>query len=286
MKHLIFRIRLMLLYPFGMGAALYFRAVRSRFPQHAARVRATAPRLIGKLFLWLHGAQVETRNAAYLDAVRSGGVIFANHTSRLDPYVLFAILPFAYRSFWSTRAHVTTERLEVVRRYGELLELFYVHDKRDRRRTAREFRRARDYVRQGNVLSVFPEGRFAPDGQALSFGVACTKLAIEAGVPIVPVVIRGTRGYFEAAGVEPHGTISVQVLPPVLTRAYSPKQARELNAAVEAMIRRPHEALARPPAPIGPGDRSTAWPPDPRGRLAPQDGGGGLRDAAPRGGRP
>jgi 1-acyl-sn-glycerol-3-phosphate acyltransferase len=243
MQRLLFHLRLILMTPVSEPAMLYYRFIKQRFPEHAARLRRGVPRLIGKLFLGLYRIRPRVYGAERLHKVDGGIVVYANHTSRLDPYVLFAVLPFAYKSFWSTRAHVTSESIGYARRYGEVFDLFFVHDKQNPRHTAKEFQRATRYVMQGNALSLFPEGRFSDTGEPSNFGVACARLALKAKAPILPIAILGTSAYFEKnSKTEKRPTVEVYVGSPINTSAYSTKEAEKLSLLVESVIRDMHHS--------------------------------------------
>jgi 1-acyl-sn-glycerol-3-phosphate acyltransferase len=242
MQRLLFYLRLVLMIPIGVPAMLYYRFVKQRFPGHAARLRRGVPRLIGRLFLGLYGIRPRVYGAERLQKADGGIVVFANHTSRLDPYVLFAVLPFAYKSFWSTRAHVTSESIGFARRYGEVFDLFFVHDKQNPRHTAKEFQRATRYVMQGNTLSLFPEGRFSDTGEPGNFGVACARLALKAKAPILPIVILGTSAYFETSKTEKRTTVEVYIGSTIDTSGFSTKEADKLSLEVESVIRDMHHA--------------------------------------------
>ncbi len=243
-KRLFFRLRLMLLATISLPGGWYYRLVKARFPTHGYWLRSAVPRLIGRLFLALYGIRLRVTGVKNLTPNHAGGaVVFANHLSRLDPYVLFALLPFPYKSFWSTKAHVTSESIGFARRFGEDFDLFFVHDKKNPRRTAKEFRHAIDYVREGNVLSLFPEGRFSNDGTPGDFGIACAKLAIKAKAPIIPVAISGTDAFFESRDAQRRGPVKVMVGAAISTADHSPGDARDLSQQLETVIQQMHATL-------------------------------------------
>src|SRR5213078_3864411 len=57
----------------------------------------------------------------------------------------------------------------------------------------RSIERAKERIRAGTSVLLFPEGTRSRDGQLQPFKKGGFHLAIDAGVPIVPVAIRGTR---------------------------------------------------------------------------------------------
>jgi 1-acyl-sn-glycerol-3-phosphate acyltransferase len=74
----------------------------------------------------------------------------------------------------------------------------------------------RAWLRRGVAVLIFPEGTYAPPGRLLPFKRGAFRLAIEERVPLVPVVLEGTRGLVLGDGpwLEPRSRIRVRVLPP------------------------------------------------------------------------
>ncbi len=109
-------------------------------------------------------------------------VYMANHSSLIDTPALFAYLPYQFK--------IMAKK-----------ELFYVPfmgwhfwtsgnfpiERGDARRTAKSVRAIIEGVRAGKSLAVFPEGTRTPDGRLQEFSPGTFKIAIRAGVPIVPV---------------------------------------------------------------------------------------------------
>lgn len=53
---------------------------------------------------------------------------------------------------------------------------------------------ARDILRSGGVMGMFPEGTRSPDGRLYRGHTGIMRLALPMGVPVIPVGVRGTRG--------------------------------------------------------------------------------------------
>jgi 1-acyl-sn-glycerol-3-phosphate acyltransferase len=88
-------------------------------------------------------------------------------------------------------------------------------------------------------MLVFPEGTRSPDGRLLPFKRGAFHLAIEAGVPIVPITIVGShdawpKGSFSLKPVE----LAVHFHAPVDPRQFATRE--QLLSAVRAAI---HSAL-------------------------------------------
>ena len=53
-------------------------------------------------------------------------------------------------------------------------------------------RRSLQWVREGGAVVLFPEGgRGNPDGSMIKFKAGAVRMALDAGVPILPVTVRG-----------------------------------------------------------------------------------------------
>jgi 1-acyl-sn-glycerol-3-phosphate acyltransferase len=110
-------------------------------------------------------------------------------------------------------------------------------DRSDGRKTARSLRRVIEGVKGGKSLAVFPEGTRTPDGHLQDFKPGAFKIALRAGVPIVPVTIRGTFKLLPKTTLAPRpGRVDVIIGKPIATRDYSEKQMAELIARVRAAI--------------------------------------------------
>jgi len=163
-------------------------------------------------------------------------IYMANHSSLIDTPALFAYLPYQFR--------IMAKK-----------ELFYVPfmgwhlatagnfpiDRSDPRKTARSLRKVIEGVRGGKSLAVFPEGTRTPDGKLQEFKHGAFKIAVRAGVPIVPVAIRGTFKLLPKTTLAPRpGRVDVIIGKPIETRDYSERNLGELisrtRAAIEANL--------------------------------------------------
>ncbi len=135
------------------------------------------------LILKTTGVQVRVEGAAGLDPARSY-VLASNHQSIYDIPILFASLPIQLRI-------VAKESLGSfpflgwhLRRTGHLLV--------DRRNPGADIiEKMKRLVREAHSLIVFPEGTRSPDGRVGRFKKGSFLVAIDAGLPIVPVSVVG-----------------------------------------------------------------------------------------------
>jgi acyl carrier protein len=115
-------------------------------------------------------------------------VLVCNHTSYIDGLVLVAALP---RPCSFVAKHELAGQWiagTFLRRLGTLFV-----ERVDRRRSVEDAQQLAVTVAQGQSLLVFPEGSFTPEPGLLPFHLGAFAAAVEAGAPVVPLVLRGTR---------------------------------------------------------------------------------------------
>jgi 1-acyl-sn-glycerol-3-phosphate acyltransferase len=185
--------------------------------------------------LILATTRVEVR-AGGLDKLEAGRtyVFVSNHQSIYDIPILFATLPYQVRII----AKDSLGRFPFIgwhlRRTGHLLV--------DRRHPDRDgiFRQWAELVSKGLCLIVFPEGTRSVDGNVGRFKAGSFLVAIQAGLPIVPVGVAGSRHVMlKGRLMVCPGTVTVGVGEPIETDgAFSPaiEDARRLAGQVRERI--------------------------------------------------
>ena len=98
-------------------------------------------------------------------------------------------------------------------------------------------RRVIEGVQNGKSLAVFPEGTRTRDGRLQDFKPGAFKIAMKAGVPIVPVAIRGTYELLPRTTLAPRpGCVDVIIGTPIDTTEYDDKSLSALIARTRAAI--------------------------------------------------
>jgi fatty-acyl-CoA synthase len=115
-------------------------------------------------------------------------VFAANHSSYLDAIVLFAAIPREFRFVGKRELAGWPLVGTVVRRAGHLTV-----ERADPSRSVQDAERVTAAMRGGTSLVFFPEGTFLETTRLLPFRLGAFKTAVEAGSPVVPVAIHGTR---------------------------------------------------------------------------------------------
>jgi 1-acyl-sn-glycerol-3-phosphate acyltransferase len=186
-------------------------------------------RLWSRLILATTGVKVDAAGVDRLD--RSVSYLFAaNHQSIYDIPIVFWTLPLELRIL----AKASLARFPFLgwhlARTGHVLV--------DRKHPGPElFRKVRALMHAGVSLIVFPEGTRSPDGRLARFKGGIFMMAIEAGLPVVPVAINGSRLVMQKGRLMTcPGRVSLQVLEPIPTAGLSRDAARDLAARVRQAI--------------------------------------------------
>lgn len=199
---------------YGMASWAVFAAVAvalavvvAVLPGQARRRAAT--RHGARLFLALAAARPRVTGLENLPAEPC--IVAANHASYLDGVVLTAVLP--PRFAFVIKREVTEVPLVhfFLRRIGaQFVERF------DTRRGASDARRILALAGTRHSLAFFPEGTFRAEPGLRRFQNGAFAAAVRGDVPVVPVVIRGTRAMLSAEHLLPRpGPLAVIVKPPV-----------------------------------------------------------------------
>ena len=151
-------------------------------------------------------------------------IFMSNHQSNFDIPVLLAHLRCQFR--WLAKAELF--KIPIFGR-GMRGAGYIPIDRSDRRKAIESLRTAAETVRKGTSVMIFPEGTRSLDGELRDFKKGGFVLAVDAGVPIVPVVISGTFAIMPKSGLRiRRGRVCVKVLEPIDTAGYSRKQKDEL----------------------------------------------------------
>jgi 1-acyl-sn-glycerol-3-phosphate acyltransferase len=164
----------------------------------------------GRLFLKLAGLPLAVRG---LDHLASGGpcILVSNHQSYLDGPVLASTMgtPMIFiakrelREHWLPRIYLNSIGTTYVERF-------------DAQRGVEDAGRFTDLARGGRSLIVFAEGTFHRIPGLLPFRMGAFVIAAQAGVPVVPVTIRGTRSILrDGQWLIRRGRISVTFSAPI-----------------------------------------------------------------------
>ena len=141
-------------------------------------------------------------------------ILVANHQSYVDGLFVSMFLPnriLRHTYYYAKRKHVANGLLEWLARNCNVI---VVEVGRDVQLSLHMMAHA---LREGGYLLIFPEGTRSPDGKIGDFKPTFAALALECGVPVVPVVISGAIRALPRGRRFPRlfTKVQVQFLPPV-----------------------------------------------------------------------
>jgi len=142
---------------------------------------------------------------------RRGAVLMFNHSSYVDALVLAAVLPgepaYLAKKEFAQQPVVST----LLRRLGVLFV-----DRYDLAESLADITTAIATASRDRVLVIFPEGTFTHRSGLLGFFLGGFKIASEAGLPIIPGALRGTRSVLRSGQWLPRRIpITVEIGDPV-----------------------------------------------------------------------
>jgi 1-acyl-sn-glycerol-3-phosphate acyltransferase len=135
----------------------------------------------------LAGVNVEPVGLEKLDPTRTY-IFMSNHTSNLDPPILLPLIP-RRTSVMAKKELFSYPFLGEMMRIGALVPV----DRGNRDAGITAVQAAGDVIRQGISMTIYVEGKRSFDGKLLPFKKGPFYLAVECGVPVVPVTIVGTH---------------------------------------------------------------------------------------------
>lgn len=199
-----------------------------------------------RVWLRLSGVKVNVKGLELLDPKQSY-VFVSNHRSYLDAGPLFAM---------TGRRMGMVGKKELLKApilgYGMGFVNVIAIDRSNRERAVESIREATQLLRSGISFGVCPEGTRAQPGEMLPFKKGAFHMAVQAGVPIVPIALKNTDMLMgRGTGVAWPGTIEMVMLPPVETTNVSGEEGlNNLVEKVQGMIMRElgvTELSQRPP---------------------------------------
>lgn len=191
---------------------------------------------LGRFGAWIAGMRVEVRGAPP-DGFKGPALVVLNHQSGLDPIIVCYVLK-------TNLLGIAKQELKFNPLLGPLFwflgSIFVDRNDREQRRNA--LRPVREALARGLLIVVAPEGRrqsMEPLGPFRSGGF---RLALETGVPVIPLVIHDSRELLAPRRTDLRpGTVHVDVLPAIDTRAWRTAAGQE--GEVDALTLHVHEIM-------------------------------------------
>ena len=177
----------------------------------------------------LTGVRVQTIGLDKLDSSRTY-IFMSNHVSNLDPPITIPLIP-RRSSVMVKKELFTYPILGRAMRMGSLVPV----DRGNRDAGIESVRISKQVVEQGLNMTIYVEGHRSFDGKLLPFKKGPFYLAMECGVPVVPVTITGTHY------VMPKGRFAIK--PGVVTVIFHPPIEPENFGSRECLMEKVRVAI-------------------------------------------
>jgi 1-acyl-sn-glycerol-3-phosphate acyltransferase len=116
--------------------------------------------------------------------------------------------------------------------------------RKDPQSRMRAMEECRDRLRKKVSVMILPEGTRSATGELLPFKDGAFRLAVEEQVPILPVVVAGTRDAMpKGSFLFGRAVAEARVLPPIDTTGATPKDVPRLREEVRELIRQERDRL-------------------------------------------
>jgi 1-acyl-sn-glycerol-3-phosphate acyltransferase len=188
-------------------------------------------RLWSRVILGVPGVKVEVKMHAPLQPGRPY-VFMPNHASMVDIWAVFVAIPATFR-------FIAKKQLSRIPLFGWAMAAgrFIFIDRQNAASARRTVAEAARRIRSGQSVVIFPEGTRTRDGRLLPFKKGGFHLAMDSGVDIVPVAIKGSRPIMpRGAALIRAGTVTVEVGEPIATAGLKNGDRDALIAKVRGRV--------------------------------------------------
>jgi 1-acyl-sn-glycerol-3-phosphate acyltransferase len=195
----------------------------------------TASRLAGagwaRMMVWVTPMRVKVEGRENIDP-RQSYVLVSNHQSQYDIFVLYGWLGVDFK--W-----VMKQELRKVPGIGvacERLGHIFI-DRSNHAAAIATLEAARTKIVDGTSVIFFPEGTRSTDGKLLRFKRGAFRMAIDFGLPILPLTVTGTRDVLPAntSDLMP-GSARLIIHEPISIEGVTVEDCQELSDRVREVI--------------------------------------------------
>ena len=159
-------------------------------------------------------------------------VITSNHQSMYDIYVLYGWMGVDFK--WVMNKEL--EQVPVLGLACKVLGHIYI-DRSDSKSAVETIRAAKTKIVNGTSVLFFPEGTRSSDGEIRPFKKGAFRMAMDLGIPILPVTINGTRNILPKGGMDlmPGGATMI-IHKPISVKGYHEDNLNELMDRTRMII--------------------------------------------------
>jgi len=188
-------------------------------------------RFWGRLNLALSGVSLSVSGDEFIEK-NQPYIVMANHQSNYDVFALIGYLPLPLK--WVMKMEL--RKIPIFGIACEKAGHIYV-DRKNPEKAQRSLKAAGKKIRAGSSVVGFPEGTRSPDGKLQPFKKGGFVIALEAGVPILPVTVVGGRKILpkKSLRIRP-GNMKIIIHEPIPVNEYAYETKEKLMERVRKVI--------------------------------------------------
>lgn len=180
-------------------------------------------RPVFKIMMAITGVRTRVHGLALVDFSRPM-VLVCNHLSNLDGPLLYSILPCRPRALIKSE----TRKIPLIGLVLKLADFVFVDRSNPTRRRAALNEAVEKIKKKHYSFLVFPEGTRSKDGRGRNFKKGGFKMALQAGVPVLPVKISGSHQLLPPGRIviKP-GTVDIELFSPLSMTGLQESELKE-----------------------------------------------------------
>jgi len=179
---------------------------------------------------WILGIRNRVQGMENLpQGAKDPAVLLVKHQSTWETFVMPAIMPHPL-------AYVFKKELLRIPFFGwamARMDMIHIDRSQKARAFAKVVQQGKRLMKEGVWVIMFPEGTRIPRGEVGEYKTGGTRLAIAAGVPVIPIAVTSARCWPTKAFVKRPGVVDISIGKPIPSEG---RQADELMAEVQAWI--------------------------------------------------
>lgn len=176
----------------------------------------------GKSVITLAGVKVEVTG---LHKIPNRNVLYVcNHQSIVDIPVMLGYIP-GIKSFIAKKE---TAKLPIINWWMKEINCVFL-DRHNIRQGMKDMAKAKEFLQTGTSMVIFPEGTRSRSDNMSEFKKGSLKIAVQAGVPIVPVAISGSYLALEKHNLIKKARIEMEIGSPIFVENLSNEEQKEIS---------------------------------------------------------
>jgi 1-acyl-sn-glycerol-3-phosphate acyltransferase len=179
------------------------------------RCSAVFPPVWSRINSWITPMWVKTCGKEWIDPNQSY-VVVSNHQSFYDIFVLYGWLGIDIK--WVMKKEL--RKVPIIGYICEKMEHIYI-DRSNPQAAVESINQAKARIANGISVIFFPEGTRSATGRLGPFKKGAFRLAVDLGLPLLPVTISGTRNILPKGSMDLFpGRVKMVIHPPIATKGY------------------------------------------------------------------